>query len=212
MREKLNQNPAAQVALIGVLALVVGFFLLRNMGGSQEPVAEEPATEEAATAPAAEAPVADPAAEPVPGTVPPAEAAPAAPGAAAPAAGKFAAGPGLPKPMAEAYQDGKTVVLLVLRHGGIDDERIRPAVRALQSRSGIALFTSAVKHTARYSRVTEGVNLDRVPALIVLSPRKASDGPLPTASVDYGYRSLESVEQAVRDAGYTGPKLPYHPR
>ena len=34
---------------------------------------------------------------------------------------------------------------------------------------------------------------------------------VPTASVQYGYQSPQSVEQAVIDAGYKGPTLNYHP-
>ena len=43
MREKINDNPVAQVALLGVLVLVVGFLLLTRMGGSEEtPAAPAP--------------------------------------------------------------------------------------------------------------------------------------------------------------------------
>ena len=61
MREKLNDNPVAQVVLLGVLALIVGFLLLTRMGGSEEeaPVAPAPTDATATAAPdaAATAPV-----------------------------------------------------------------------------------------------------------------------------------------------------------
>ena len=67
-------------------------------------------------------------------------------------------------------------------------------------------------HIARYSRITQGVNVDRVPALIVLRPRHLTQG-TPTATLSYGFRGPESVDQAIRDALYKGPSnLPYYPK
>ena len=34
---------------------------------------------------------------------------------------------------------------------------------------------------------------------------------VPTASVSYGFRSSQSIAQAVIDAGYQGKTLDYHP-
>ena len=54
--------------------------------------------------------------------------------------------------------------------------------------------------------------MNRVPALIVLRPRHLTHG-TPTASVSYGFRGPDSVDQAVSDALYKGPRnLPYYPR
>jgi len=76
----------------------------------------------------------------------------------------------------------------------------------------VALFVTNAGQIARYSRITQGVNVDRVPALIVLRPRHLTDG-TPEAILSYGFRGPESVEQAVRDALYKGPTdLPYHPK
>ncbi len=55
------------------------------------------------------------------------------------------------------------------------------------------------------------MDLDRVPALLVLAPRKVSGDGLPVATVSYGFRGYDSVRQAVRDADYEGKALPYHP-
>ena len=52
MREKLNENPVAQIALIGVLVVVVGFLFLHGFGGSGGGGGEE--SESAETTPAAE--------------------------------------------------------------------------------------------------------------------------------------------------------------
>lgn len=217
MRRAINENPIVQMALIGVLGLAAAVFLLKGMGGSaseeaaapSDSTAAAPATSDAAAAPTADAAAGAPAAPAVaPAT---ASGAPTAP-AGAPADEGFVAGPGLPKAVVGAYEQNKTVVLLVTRHGGIDDRELKLAVAlaALRRSPEIAVFTTAVKHTARYSRITEGVSLDRVPAMIVLSPKRLG-GPMPKATVSYGYRKLESVEQAIRDAGYKGPKLSYHP-
>jgi hypothetical protein len=56
------------------------------------------------------------------------------------------------------------------------------------------------------------VNVNRVPALVVVRPKKLTHGP-PVASVSYGFRGPDSVRQAVRDALYKGPtNLPYYPK
>lgn len=212
MRRAINQNPIAQVALIGVLAVVVGFLVLTRVGGSNSTTSTTatttPATAASPTSTAAPEPTtsapAPSAAEPAPGTVPPA--------AVAPATGEFAAGPGLPASVVKAYAKGQTVVLLVARHRGVDDHALRPLVRQLGHTAGVALFTTAAKEAARYSRITLGVNLDRAPALVVLSPRDARKDGTPVASVSYGYRGFDSVMQTIRDARYKGPDLPYYPK
>lgn len=211
MRRAVNENPIIQVVVIGILVLVVGFMLVNGVfsRGEPEPAATDatPAGGAVATGPGA-TPEATEALEPA-----------ATEGAAAPegslaepAPAGFAAGPGLPAPVVAAYERGDTVVLLVTRRTGIEDRRMRSAVDSLAGRGDIAVFKTVAKHVAEYSRIAQGVDLDRVPALIALSPRDASDGPMPAAAVSYGYRGLESVEQAIRDAGYDGPALPYHPR
>jgi hypothetical protein len=53
--------------------------------------------------------------------------------------------------------------------------------------------------SSRYARITQGVNVDRVPALIVLQPRKLTKG-VPVATVSYWFRGPESVAQAIDDA------------
>jgi hypothetical protein len=45
---------------------------------------------------------------------------------------------------------------------------------------------------------------------VTIRPKRLDQG-VPTASVQYGYQSPQSVEQAVVDAGYKGPALNYHP-
>jgi hypothetical protein len=218
MRKALNENPLVQAGLIGVLALVFGLMLLMRSGGgaAESPPSEAPAT--AADPAAAAATTADPAAtttDPAAGAIAPAETA-SPPGSAAPAvpaeAAGFAAGPGLPADVVSAYDAGKAIVLLIVRHRGIDDRRVEQMVSALGSRSDAAVFTTRAAGIARYSRIAQGVDVDHTPALVVIRPKNLTEGPVPTASVSYGFRDAPSVEQALDDALYKGREdLPYYP-
>jgi hypothetical protein len=118
--------------------------------------------------------------------------------------------PRLPAAVRQAIAEDRTVVLLVVKDGGIDDGRARDAVETLSSRSEVASFVVPVDQVPRYTAITQPVELERAPALIVVRPRKLSKG-LPTASVNYGFQSIATVVQAVVDAEYRGPELGYHP-
>lgn len=194
MREKLNENPLAQVGVI-VALLAVGILMLTSMGGGgsgSEGAAEAPTTvsSTAAITPAGESP--------------PSPEAPAATAVAPPGA------PPTPKPITAAWKSGKTVVLLIVREGGIDDRLVRADSRTLDSVSGVALFVVPARRIAAYASITGSLGVNRLPALIVLRPRSLSNGTV-TASVDYGYQPPESVRQAVIDARYRGRTLSYHP-
>lgn len=211
LRENLNSNPLAQAAVIGVLGLLVAFLMLTQMGGgSEDPaVTTTPATDATATdAAAADSATTDAAADPATPTDPAAATDVAADAAAA---GKFVAGPGLPAPVVAAYGRGDTVVILVNRHGGIDDRELRHLTKQLRSQQDIALFITTPKHVSDYSRIVGGVDIDRAPALIVLSPRSVTGSGAPVASISYGFRGYDSVVQAVRNARYDGKELPYYP-
>jgi hypothetical protein len=109
-----------------------------------------------------------------------------------------------------AFNGDKTVVLLFVRNGGIDDRLVARSVRRLGSFSGVSAFVVPARHIARYAAITQGVNVSRVPALVVLRPKKLGHG-VPTASVTYGFQDPQSIAQAVVDAGYRGPTVDYHP-
>ncbi len=86
-------------------------------------------------------------------------------------------------------------------------------MQSLDGRSDLAVFTTRASGIVDYSRITQGAEVSRVPALIVIRPKKFTDGPLPTATVSYGFRSAASVNQAVEDALYKGRSdLPYYPK
>ncbi|MEK6328054.1 MAG: hypothetical protein AABM66_11115 [Actinomycetota bacterium] len=208
MRKSLNENPIAQIAVLGVLAVVVGFLLLTRAAGKSGGDASSSSTT-ASSATATPAPAIDSAGSTTPD---PSTGSGEAPSTSDAQVGEFVAGPGLPRPVVKAYRDDKTIVLLVLRRRGIDDERLRQQVERLGGKGDLALFVTNAGHIARYSRITQGVNVDRVPALIVLQPRHLTKG-MPKATLSYGFRGPQSVDQAIRDALYKGPtNLPYHPR
>jgi hypothetical protein len=193
MREKLNENPLAQMAVIGVLLLAAGFFVMSSMGGRG--AAEESATP-ATTSVAAET-----------ATEPPASLSSAL--AKVSQASASAAKP-LPRPVNAAWLANKTVVLLFVRSGGIDDALVAAATTRLAALPGVAAFIAPASEISRYAAVTEGVGVDRVPALVVIRPKRLHQV-VPTASVSYGFQSGQSIIQAVIDAGYRGPTLAYHP-
>lgn len=212
----MNENPVVQVVVVGILAVVVGFlFLTRIMGGNEaEPApATAPAAGEPAAATAAPTPeAADAAAEPIPAdaTAEPADATGAAPVIAGTPG--FTAGPGLPEDVVKAYDRGDVVALLVTKKGGIEDQRLRDAMAGLESRSDTSVFMTDTRDVAKYSRIAEGIDLNRAPALVVIQPKRLAEDPaMPEATVTYGFRKPESAAQAVRDALYKGRELPYNP-
>ena len=211
MRQAVNDNPVVQAAIIGVLAIVVGFLLLtRVMGGGGADSAEE-------TPPATPAPVESTAESVAPATsTDPASAVPeaAAPEAALGAAdGDFSPGPGLPAKVVDAYEGGSAIAILITRERGIEDGRLRAMTSGIEGIGDVAVFQTYARGIAEYSRITGGVDVSRVPALVVVRPREQSQGGMPLASVSYGFRSPASAEQAVRDALYDGPRdLPYSPQ
>ncbi len=218
MRRLTNENKVVRGALIGALVLAFGFLLYsRVLSGNDEPA--PPATAPVTSGTASEAgspPVTVPSTAGAP--APPAGAAPALPESTPPVPpeagglppGALAPGKGLPAPVLKAHAGGKTVALLVIKRRGIDDRRVRGAVESIARREDAAVFIVRAKNIARYSRITLGVNVTRVPALVVVSPRDVARK-VPRASVSYGFRGTQSAIQAVRDALYEGRNVPYFP-
>lgn len=206
MRDKLNENPMAQLALIGVLLLLVGFVLLKPGGGEESEEASS-SGEVTATVNGVTASGSTPG-EAVEGAVEGLEE-----GTAATGTGGVPTSIPVPPPPARfsaAYDAGKTVVLLVVHDGGIDDAYTAAASAALVSLPNTALFVVPAAKVARYAAVTVGLDLSQVPALVVMKPQRLSHG-VPQATVDYGFQTPQSVVQAVRDASYKGPEATYHP-
>jgi hypothetical protein len=202
MREQINNNPLAQIGIIGVLLVAVGIFAMSSMGGGGEEEAESTTTTSSATVVAPEgsatitATVTAEGEAAVPVTPPP--------GALA------AAAPPPPADVTTAFDANKTVVLLFVRNGGIDDRLVVPAVRRLGTLPGVSTFVVPADRIARYAAIAQGVAVNRVPALVVIRPKRLDQG-IPSASVLYGFQSPQSIVQALIDAGYKGRTLAYHP-
>jgi hypothetical protein len=220
MRKAINENPKVQAGVIAFL-LIAGVLLFMKMSKSADTGAAttetaDPAATATATGTGAGAVSADgsvPTAAPgattgAPITPTAAPIAPTAATAVSPEA--LVPGPGLPGDVVQAFRRGDAVVLLIVKPGSTDDDLVRDSVGAI-SRSGVSVFVTSARNVARYSRITQGVGLSRVPALIVVRPRNAG-GDAPEATVSYGFRDSQSIVQAVEDALYTGPDdVPYHP-
>lgn len=202
MREKLNSNPMAQVGLIGVLLVAAAVFLLSSSsggGGEEEKAGASSAatSAEAGSSSSTSATTAGGASAGAAAAVPP-------PGALA------ASAPPPPRAVTAAFAANRTVVLLFVRNGGIDDRMVAAETASLASLPDVSTFVVPADRIARYATIAQGVDVNRVPALVVVRPKRLDHG-TPTASVSYGFQSPGSVVQAVIDAGYKGHTLDYHP-
>jgi hypothetical protein len=211
MRKAINDNPVVQIAVVGVLVVIVGFFMMTNMkkksGDSSTSSASSSSGVVSSSTGGGTAPIVGSSGGSSSSAAPVAP--PSTTGSVSPEA--LIPGPGLPRNVIGAWKHGDAIVLLIVRGGGIDDRLVRGAVRTLNGDPGTAVFVSRAKDIARYSRITQGVGVDRVPALVVVRPRRES--PVPEAQVNYGFRDSQSVVQAVHDALYSGrDDLPYYPR
>jgi hypothetical protein len=209
VREKLNENPMAQVGLILMLVVVaVVIFVGSSGGGEEEESVPTEATVAVAGTSAVGAATGSTPGEAVEGAVESALESPAAVSASVPPSSVPVPPP--PARLANAYDSGKTVVLVIVHRGGIDDALVERTASTLAADPDVALFVVPDKKIARYAAITVGLEVNRVPALVVMKPKQLSDG-TPQASVDYGIQTSQSVLQAVRDATYEGREVTYHP-
>ncbi|HEY2478114.1 MAG TPA: hypothetical protein VGI17_05240 [Solirubrobacterales bacterium] len=195
MREKLNSNPFVQMGLIAVLLVVGAIFLLSTMGGGGSEESGPEGSLSASSTPPGQG------AAPTPGVTPaPVET----------LAQSVISSRPLPRPVLEAWKSDRTVALLFIHDGGIDDDLVKHASTRLDGMSDVSTFVVPASKIARYSAITEAVGVERVPALVVLQPKRL-DPSGPTASVTYGFQSDASIVQAVINAAYKGPTVEYHP-
>jgi len=203
MRKALNENPVVQIGVVGVLIAVVGLIFMMNMGGGGGG-AESASTSDPTGAPVGSTSASSPTGEPQ-----------SAESAAAPVptASMVPLGSEPPPPVMAAYDRGDVVVLLVISEDGIEDAFVRRSVEALRGEPDATIFVVTADRIARFSRLTQGVSLSRVPALVVVHPKRLSEGEDqgPTAQVHYGYRGPQNVVQLVRDASYEGQPASYGP-
>jgi hypothetical protein len=211
VREKLNESKAAQIGLVAVLVVVAAIFFLKSSGGGEEgsEVEETTVTIESGgetlsvSAPTPTAGAAPAGMGEIPTSVPTAKP--------------------LPRRFTAAYEAGKTVALLVVHDGGIDDAYTKLALkeaarvaniaagRGLAAVAPVEVIVVPAKQISRYAPVTVGLNVNQLPALIMMRPKALSNG-TPQASVLYGYQSPESIIVGLLDASYNGPEnRTYHP-
>lgn len=206
MREKINNNPLAQVGLIAVLLVVVAYFVMSAMGG-EESGSTTTTTSAEVTTPEGSASVTATITTPTVTGIP----VEGAPAATAVAGVPEVPAPPLPRPVTRAFAANRTVVLLIVKKGGLEDRITTPAVlSSLDGMEGVSLFVVPANRIARYVAITQGVRVERVPALVVVTPKHLDQGS-PTASVSYGIQRPQSIVQAVVDARYDGHSIGYHP-
>jgi hypothetical protein len=217
MRKALNENKTVQMVVILALLVGAGLMFLKMGSGGSEPAAggefpgsATPPTNEVSVSASVNGESVGSATVEVPtaGTVAP-------PTAVVPSASvskeALKPGPGLPTGVVSAWEDGQAVVLLVAKDASIDDRLVKDSVASLSARSGVAVFVTPASDVARYARITQGVGVERAPALVVIRPKRLS-GSVPQATVTYGFRTAQGVDQAVDDALYSGrDNVPYHP-
>ena len=133
-----------------------------------------------------------------------------APGGSTDTASGLLPGKGLPEDVLVAYAKNQAIALLVVDPKGLSDKQLKTFTEPLKKRKDVTLFVVDSKDIGDYYRITAGVQVDRVPALVVIRPRKLTDD-APTATVSYGFRGPRSVDQAVDDALYDGKAVPSYP-
>lgn len=197
MRQKINEDPRAKAGVVAVLLLACLFMFMRMKGGD-EPAPATTAATGGEVVPSAATPSPT---MPVAGTAPP---------AATPSTLPLIEDAPLPTELVSAYKRGDVVMLLLVRESGIDDRLVHAATAQVAAVSGVSFFADSVEHVSRYTQITQAINLDRVPALIVLRPKRLSGGAA-TATVSYGFRDVQSVRQEIVDALYDGRTVGYSP-
>lgn len=235
MRKALNENPMVQVAVLAVCAVIFAVILFTSVLKKDEAppattttpttAATDPAATSGSTAPATDPASADPSsadpssasstppasgtASPPASSTPPAASTPPAPAGGTPADGLLPS-KGLPEDVLVAFAKNKAIALLVVDPKGAVDQQVKSFTETLEARDDVEVFVVKVGDIAKYSRITQGVSVDRTPALVVVRPRKLTDS-VPVASVSYGFRGPRSINQAVKDALYDGKQVPSYP-
>ena len=200
LRERINSDPKLQIGIGAVLLILVAFLLLGKGGGgegggTEEPTAAVTETGIESTLPEAVEAGSEASLTTLSGTVP---------------------APPMPPKVKAAYEKGKVVTLLFVHDGGIDDRLVEKYTKLLRSkisaaaRRQIASFVVPAKRIAGYGAITLGLGIQRVPAFVVLRPKRLTKGS-PQGSVLYGYQSPETIAQEIEDSVYHGPEAAYHP-
>jgi hypothetical protein len=227
VRERLNNDPKVQLGVFVVAAIVLGLILMIQMGGgggeattatttpapTDTGTASTPATSSGTTGTADTGTAGTaPATGSATGTATPPATSPSttAPPAAAASGAAMLPTKGLPSDVLVAYAKNKPVVLLVVDPHSRNADRLEKYAGQLDGYKDAQIFVVPTKKIAKYSRITEGVNVTQAPAIVVVTPRNLNDA-APTATVTYGVRSRKSFKQAIKDATYSGRNVPAYP-
>lgn len=98
-------------------------------------------------------------------------------------------------PMLQDLADGKVVVALFYNPHASDDNAVLRAVRSANTRHGrVVLHSIPIDNVGDYSALTTGVQILQTPTVLVM-------GPDFKASTLVGYTDVDSINQAVFDAG-----------
>ena len=201
-------SPPIRILLVAAIAFMAAWFLFLRPGGA-EPVtpaapasglgnAVDGANGAAATANAgaakASAQTTEPAAAPATQTG----------SAQAPAgtkAGTTAAKPdaqlGLPRSVAKAVAEKKTLVMLFWNKRAYDDQAVRRELRHIDRRKGkVQVHVASITNVARYASITRGVNLEQSPTVVVVKGD--------TADALVGYVDAGSINQSISDVMRSG--------
>jgi hypothetical protein len=209
MRQALNENPMVQLAILAVGGVLFAVLLFTTVlaGDDTAPATDTatapggtPAVTESSSSGATVTPSGTEPVTPVPATPEPSA---GAPGTEVVPADDLVPSKGLPEDVLVALAKRQAVALLVIDPKGISDEKVKGYTERLEGRGDVAVFIVKAKKIARYSRITQGVQVSQTPALVVVSPRNVS-GPELVASVSYGFRSPQSIDTAVEEALYDG--------
>lgn len=98
---------------------------------------------------------------------------------------------GLPRPVARALADKRTIVLY-LRQGGADDALVGAAVDAVRGMRGVSVFSAPIQRLGRYSAVIGGLGLAQAPAVAIVGRNRQ-------ARVVEGFVDPATLRQLVLD-------------
>src|SRR3954453_16024394 len=147
MRDKLNNNPLAQMGAVAVLLIVAGYLLLSTMGGGEESESTTTTSSAEVTTPQGSAAVTATVTTPGTAELPLESGAPSSISSA-----PEVPAPPLPRNVTRALTANRTVALLVVKKGGADDGMVTAsAVAALRSMSGVSVFVVPVDRISRYA-------------------------------------------------------------
>ena len=101
---------------------------------------------------------------------------------------------GVPKPIARAIRQNKTLVLLFTNGKSADDKAVQKALKHVDRWDGrVYVGTAPIKKIAKYGRIARGVDVEQSPTIVVADRDLRADTLV-------GYVDSLTIDQAVVDA------------